>query len=150
MRTEVFREEHDVELTEDERQLRGRQAARLAVAIRAQKRRAEEEADAWKERKAKLKSDEEDLVKTLYSTSDAAETGREKRQVECREELVGAMVVTVRCDTDETVSTRPATKEELKSAPDPIVPGGGQKKKGKGKAPHQDDPVVEDDYAPKH
>jgi hypothetical protein len=116
MRTEAFHEEHDVELSEDERALRGRQAARQAVAIRAHKQKAEDETEAWAARKKALKADEEMMVAALYKTSDAAEKGREPRQVECREELVGAMVITIRCDTDETVSSRPATEDELRGA----------------------------------
>ncbi len=124
MRTDPFHEEHDVELSERDRDLRGRQAARLALAIEAQKARAETETETWKERKAKLKSEEEELVKALYAVGRAVETGVEPRQVQCIEELRGVMVETIRQDTGETVSTRAATKAEL-GEHQPLIPGGG-------------------------
>ena len=116
MLRESYTEKLDVELTKDERDLRGRQAARIATAIKAHKAKTEEEEKTWKERKAKLKSDEETMTSTLYEVSRAAETGKEPREVECREELVGGMVIQVRVDTSETVGSRAATKQEMMPA----------------------------------
>ena len=84
MRAERFTEEHDVELTKDERDLRGRQAARIATAIKAHKLKTDQETEAWKERKNKLKSDEETMTSSLYTVSRAADSGVEPRQVAYR------------------------------------------------------------------
>ena len=119
MRVERFHEEHDVELTPDEQNVRGRQAARLALAHANHERTAEAEADAWKERKKVLVTTGDLIVANMRAASRAAETGIEPRQVECREELRGVMVLVIRCDTEETVSTRAATKAELSKLDEP-------------------------------
>lgn len=121
MRSNTFHEELPVKLNEDERNLRGRQAARLSVALRAHQDRA-------KEAKKKLADEEKRLTEALHKASDAAENGEEKRQVECTEVLRGVMVEVIRLDTHETVSSRPAEKAELAGAP-VLVPGGGSKKR---------------------
>lgn len=122
MRTGRFTEKHPVDLTEEERNLRGRQAARLSVAVRAQKERA-------KETKKKLHEEEIQITESLHSSADAAETGVEEREIECMEVLRGTMVETVRLDTHESVGARPATKEELREHEAPVrVPGGGAKR----------------------
>ncbi len=148
MRTEVFHEELDVELSESERDLRGRQAARLALAIKTHKAKAEEEDKAWKERKAELKSGEEKLVEALYTVGKAVEAGVEPRQVACVEVLRGVMVETIRQDTGETVDSRAASKAELGEHQKTVVPGGGAATKKKSKS--EDDGVVPDDYRPTH
>lgn len=148
MRTETFYEDHEVNLSEEERNLRGRQAARLSLSIKAHKARAEEEEEAWKLRKKQLKTDEEKLVETLYQVGKAAETGKETRPVACKEVLRGVMVETIREDTGETVGARSATKDELREhEPPPMVPGGGAKGATK-KASPADDGIVPDDYRP--
>lgn len=128
MRTETFTESHPVELTEDERMLRGRQAARQAVAVRAQKERQKTEAEAWKLRKKALEQEELDMLGALYATSEAAEKGVELRQVPCREVLSGGLVLTIRLDTEEQVGSRSATHDEMRDAPDAMIPGGGSRR----------------------
>ncbi len=151
MRTEVFHEEHDVVLSEDERNLRGRQAARQAQAIKNAKALIETETEAWKERKKSLETREKELTQALYDVSRAAETGVEPRQVPCLEVLRGVMIETVRQDTGESVSTRSATKDELRTHEGPVVvPGGGAtraKPKPKSTGP-ADTGIVDDDYQP--
>jgi phage-related protein len=153
MRIEMFHESLTVELSEEDRQLRARQVARIAVALKAQRAKANAETDAWAERRKELKAEEARMVATLYTASEAAETGREERPVECREILRGVMVETVRCDTSETVSARSAEAYELAEHEAPLmVPGGGSARAAKGKAKRKTaadvDGIVEDDYAP--
>ncbi len=124
MRDQSFHEELTVELTEDERNLRGRQAARTTIALEAHQARA-------KEAKKKLADEEKKLEEGLLEASRAAELGEEKRQVECVEKIDGVMVVTVRTDTQEVLGSRAATKQELAEHDEehpPMVPGGGAKK----------------------
>ncbi len=125
MRDEPFHEVLDVELGKDERDMRGRQAARQALAIKVQKKKAEDEAEAWKARKKALELEEEKLVGALYDVSKAVETGFEPRSVQCVEELIGVMVCTIRQDTKETVSSRAASPVELREHHVVLVPGGG-------------------------
>ncbi len=125
MRDEVFHETHDVVLDESDRNLRGRQAARLSQAIQAQKARAKAEEEAWKARKKALEAEEEKLVASLYEVGRAAETGVEPRPVPCKDELIGVMVCTIRQDTHETVGTRAASPVELREHHVVLVPGGG-------------------------
>jgi len=115
MRTEPFHEELEVELSEDERNLRGRQASRLSVAVRAQKERA-------KKVKKDLHDEEVKLTEALHGAADAAETGREKRQVPCVDVLRGWVVETIRQDTGARVGSRPATKAEMDAEDEPDEP----------------------------
>lgn len=118
MRTETFHEEHDVELTEEERDIRGRQAARGALGLAKHDELVETEAEAWRTLKKTRGGEREQKLETLRTVSTAAETGREPRQVLCDEVLIGAMVVTRRLDMDPPadVSSRPATQDELRGA----------------------------------
>ncbi len=125
MRDGTFDLELDVQLTEDERNLRGRQAARQALAIKAKKKLIEDETEAWKLRKKALETEEEELTGALYEVSATAKTGIEMRQVPCEEVLVGVMVETRRCGGDrhgEYVSSRPANKDELAGVERPKTP----------------------------
>jgi hypothetical protein len=144
MRSNTFHEEHPVTLTEEERNLRGRQAARLEVAAQAQKERA-------KEAKKKLREEEEELTEAMHKAALAAESGEEKRQVECREILRGVVVETIRIDTMATMASRPATKEELGAAP-VLVPGGGAKRGPRGIAvrPPEDEAAPDSDAFATH
>lgn len=110
MREGTFREEHEIELSEDDRNTRARQAARLHVALEKHEERA-------KEAKRKLAEEGKKIEDGLREASVAAETGREKRMVNCSERLVGSVVQTVRGDTGEVVSYRAATKQELDDVP---------------------------------
>jgi hypothetical protein len=119
MREGTFTEALEVDLSVEEQALRGRQAARQALAIKAYKAETERLEEDWKETKKSRKTGEEERVADLYKTSQAAETGREEREVECEEVLVGAMVETRRkggARHGEHVSARPATKDELVAA----------------------------------
>jgi hypothetical protein len=115
MLRDKFTEELDVELTKEEQDIRGRQSARLALALTKHDEKVEQEAEEWRTRKKTHAGEREIMVGTLHRTATAAETGVERREVPCKDELVGVMVVTTRldCDPPETVSTRPATKQEL-------------------------------------
>lgn len=123
MRTEPFHEELEVDLAEDERNLRGRQAARLVVALEKHETKVKDEEKAWKDRKVELKDEGEKILAAQRAASAAAESGREKRQVACEEQLVGVMVVMVRKDTGETIDSRPASKDELRGAEKPAAKG---------------------------
>lgn len=129
MRTETFMLELPVDLDEtderegrargESRRLRREQASRAWPALARQEQRIK---DRKEEQKAEIKDMEaakERIIATARSANEAAETGREPRQVECREELVGVMVFTRRLDTGEDVgAARPATKQELAAADD--------------------------------
>lgn len=120
-----FTEELDVELTKEERDIRGRQSARLALALTKHDELVEQLAEEWRTRKKTMAGERELKVETLHATATAAETGVERRQVECRDALVGAMVITTRTDTGETVGSRPAQKSELEpvyAKPAPSTP----------------------------
>ena len=113
MRVETFHEEHDTPLTEEERNIRGRQAARQSIALTKHDELFETLAEDWRTRKKQLAGDRELMVDSIRKVATAAETGKEPRLVECREELVGVMVITIRCDTGETVGSRAATRQEM-------------------------------------
>lgn len=138
MRTDTFLEEHPVSLSEEERNVRGRQAARLTVALEHHRERA-------KEVKKKLRDEETEIEEQLCKAAAAAEHGEEQRQVECREVLRGAMVETLRTDTGETVASRPATREEMGVAPAPAPKAKAKKKPDEG-----DDGIVDDSYPVSH
>jgi hypothetical protein len=109
MRDGTFHEEHDVELTQLERDLYGRLASRHVLDLEKHQATA-------KETKKKLAEREKELEEQILAESRAAETGIVKRQVECSERLAGVMIVTERLDTGETVNAREATKSELGEA----------------------------------
>lgn len=121
MRDGIFTEELPVQLTEDEQDIRGRQSTRLLAALRAHQARA-------KEAKKKLADEERRLTEAVDACAEASRLGVEKRQVECFEILRGTMVDVIRRDTSESVYERPATKDEMKGAPEPLFPGGGSRR----------------------
>lgn len=123
MRTERFKELHPVRLSDEDRRIRYQQSGRQVLAIERQEQKIEDEADAWKERKKALATELETMQTVARKAAKAAETGEEERWVECEEKLVGAMVLTVRCDNGETVSSRNASKDELHGNDKPKTPG---------------------------
>lgn len=138
MRTDPFYQELPVQLTEDERNVRGRQAARLEVALQKHL------VDA-KEAKKKLADREKELEEGILKAARAADSGEEPRQVECREVLRGVVVEVIRCDTNETIDSRPATGEELGSAP-----ARSRAKKPASKLASKGDDGIDDDYPATH
>jgi hypothetical protein len=140
-----FKEELDVELTDEERNIRGRQTARLEVALQTHRERTKE---LQKERR----DGEKELEEALTKAAKAAETGQEKRFVECHDELRGSVVTTKRNDTGEVIGTRGATREELGEHEKPPMHGGGAKKaepraKGKKTPPDEDGGIGDDNYS---
>lgn len=122
MRKDPFTETLECDLTEDERSDRGREAARKAQAIERYKAETKRLEDDWKKVKAERKEGEDERIKELYRVSQAAETGKETREVPCEEVLVGVMVEVRRKGGDrhgEFVSARAATKDELRGAEKP-------------------------------
>lgn len=106
MRTELL----PVPLTYDEQLQRGKDHAALCQRIAIAKDDAKEEAKGRKLAIKKLETEECEL-------RDVVNTGKERRPVEVRDEYdkEAKLVVTIRLDTGEVVSSRPMTSEELLS-----------------------------------
>jgi hypothetical protein len=114
MRTETFFEEHPVRLSEEERRLRAQQAARAWPALARQEQAIAEKKAAHKAEIGTMEADKSTIITTARCAALAAEKGEEPRKVECREEIVGAVVLTIRLDTSETVGDRSATEQEIR------------------------------------
>lgn len=114
MRTETFFEEHPVKLTVEEQRLRAQQASRACPALAKQESAIDEKKKAQKAEIATMETDKSTIITTARTAALAAEKGEEPRQVECREELRGSTVYTIRLDTEETVRDRPATEPEIR------------------------------------
>lgn len=95
-----------VQLTEAERNVRGRQAARLL-----------RQYSALEEEKKRIVKELGDKLKEVRRNADiaaaAAETGTEERMVECRVEIRGAQKDVIRTDTHEVIESRILSDEEL-------------------------------------
>jgi hypothetical protein len=129
MRTEPFHMTLDVDLTEEERNLRGRQATRQVRAIETQEVADGAEEARWKTRKKEMADNLATMRSALSKTSREAETGIAERPVLCRQILRGVMVEIVRAEgprEGEHVDDRGATEAEMRAAEKaPRVPGGG-------------------------
>lgn len=105
MRDGTFRVEIEVELTDDEKRLRGETLGRLVEALGKHQQRA-------KEIKVDLAKKEKGYDEQITAAGRAITTGKELRWVECRDRLRGSLVTVCRVDTGEIVESRPARKED--------------------------------------
>lgn len=105
MRDVTFRVEIEVELTEEEKRLRGETLGRLVEALGKHQART-------KEIKADLAKKEKEYNEQIAAAGRAMTTGKELRWVECRDRLRGSLVTVCRVDTGEIVESRPARKDD--------------------------------------
>lgn len=121
-----FTETLEVDLTEEERGIRGRQAARLALGIETWHAETKRLEDAWAETKKKRKEGQIEREEALFKLSRIVEIGKEEREVPCEEVLVGVMVETRRKGGErhgEFVSVRSASKDEMRGIEKPKPKG---------------------------
>ena len=105
MREGTFSVEMEVELTAEDKRLRGETLARLVAQLGKHQKKS-------KEIKADLAKKEKEYDEAITEASRAIETSKERRHVLCRERLRGSLVVVERVDTGEIVESRPARKED--------------------------------------
>lgn len=104
-------ERHIVQLTDEERNVRARDAARLLREYTAIEETAKEAARIAAE-------DKRELRKQADAAARAADTGVEEREIEVRREADNDhfQIHTYRVDTGERVNSRPMTEDELRVA----------------------------------
>jgi hypothetical protein len=129
MRTEPFLESHPVTLTQSEVDERAHEAAAVGLKVEAKAKELEAFVESAKLQKKLLENEGALLAAKLYELGRIVKNRREPREVECVERLAGHVVQTIREDTGEVVSSRPATRTEIEEAmQEPLFPGGGTTK----------------------
>ncbi len=145
MRTDPFLESHPVTLTQGEVDERAHEAAAVGLKVEAKAKELDAFVESAKLQKKLLENEGALLASKLYDLGRIVKNRREPREVECIERLSGHVVQTVREDTGEVVSSRPASRAEIEEAmQEPLFPGGGTTKapaKKKAAKPAEDAPA---------